>query len=123
MGFGRRGLLAIAAVYCIITGCLGESGCANTEQTRVHSPNGAFDVVVFVRDCGATTDYSAQVALVPAGAPVADAPGNVFIDAHQVAVAVRWLGSDTLEVRHPNGSPVLSATQVGGVTITYAGTR
>ena len=114
---------AIAVLACVTTGCLDGSGCGNTEESRTRSPNGVFDAVVFVRDCGATTAYSAQVALVRAETRVADAPANVFIDAHKVSIEVRWRGNDTLEVRHPHAAPLLAATQVSGVAITYGEAR
>jgi hypothetical protein len=64
----------------------------------VPSPDGKWDVVLMVRNAGATTDYSTQLSVVPAGARASRElalcrPGNVFIaDGNQGAVAVNDRG-------------------------------
>ena len=79
--------------------------------------------MVFTRDCGATTDYSTQVALAQAGAELPNRPGDVFVAPHATDVRVAWIGSDTLLVRHATTNPNLEAHQVQGVTIRYASLR
>jgi hypothetical protein len=64
----------------------------------VPSPDGKWDVVLMVRNAGATTDYSTQLSVVPAGRPLSREiamcrPGNVFIaDGNHGAVAVNDRG-------------------------------
>ena len=99
---------------CALTLCTGTIGCsdmcANEVLADVPSPDGRKHAIVFERDCGATTDFSKQVSILPVGRAVSD-NGNVFVaDAdHGRAphgpgggprVAVRWLDGRTLEVRH-----------------------
>jgi hypothetical protein len=66
-----------------------------TEVVRdVPSPDGKWDVMLMVRNGGATTDYSTQLSVVPAGGRLSRElalcrPGNVFIaDGNHGAVAV-----------------------------------
>jgi len=60
----------------------------------VPSPDGKWDVVLMVRNAGATTDYSTQLSVVPAHGRLSreialGRPGNVFIaDGNHGAVAV-----------------------------------
>ena len=106
-----RALLSIGAVV-IASACLDLSGgCANQLLNDVPSPGGARHAVVFQRDCGATTAFSTQVSILPAGTTLPDISGNVFVadTDHGRAqrgpgggprVSVRWIASDTLELRY-----------------------
>jgi hypothetical protein len=105
----RRSLVITAL---LVTGCLDLAGdCTNHVIAEATSPRGEQRAVVFQRSCGATTGFSTQVSLVRIGVALPDSGGNVFIadDDHGRApagpaggpqVEVRWLASDTLEVRY-----------------------
>jgi hypothetical protein len=64
----------------------------------VPSPDGKWDVVLMVRNAGATTDYSTQLSVIPTGGRLSREialcrPGNVFIaDGNHGAVAVNDRG-------------------------------
>jgi hypothetical protein len=80
---------------------------------RVPSPDAKYEAVVFQRDCGATTDFSTQISVLPKGVSLPGAAGNVFIaDSNHGAapratwggpeVDVRWSGNRRLSVvTHP----------------------
>lgn len=53
--------------------------CVNDMVGQVQSPDGQFKAVIFERDCGATTDFSTQVSIVPTSTPLPDTAGNVFV--------------------------------------------
>jgi hypothetical protein len=93
--------------------------CANTVKRRVTAPDGRRDAILFIRDCGATTDLSPQVSILGAGKALRNVAGNVFIAPHSVEVQLEWVSPDTLMVRYANTSPNLRATNVQGVTIRY----
>ena len=112
--------LAILPLAVLATACL--SGlCANTITQRAPAPGGRYEAIVFTRDCGATTDYSTQVALVRLGHHLPDRPGNVFISAHPTGARVEWVAADTLLVHYGSANPFLKAPVVEGVTVVYAG--
>jgi hypothetical protein len=54
------------------------SDCANQPLSRTPSPDGKLEAVVFQRNCGATTDFSTQVSVVPARQAVPNDAGNVW---------------------------------------------
>ena len=112
--------LTVLGFLLLVAACM-QGLCANTITQRAPSPDGRYDAVVFTRDCGATTDYSTQVALVRRGADLPDRPGNVFISVHPTGARVEWLGSDTLLVHYGSANPSLKTSIVEGITITYAG--
>ncbi|MFZ0814338.1 MAG: hypothetical protein WAM78_02400 [Candidatus Sulfotelmatobacter sp.] len=70
----------------------------------VPSPDGKWDVVLMIRNAGATTDYSTQLSVISAGERVSRElalcrPGNVFIaDGNHGAVAVDHRGSMHVDV-------------------------
>ena len=84
--------------------------CGNKVLTDVASPDMHNHAVVFERDCGATTGFSTQVSILPAGRAISDG-GNVLIvddDRGRAAtglgrgpsVAVRWIDARTVELRY-----------------------
>jgi hypothetical protein len=114
------------AVLAYATGC---DLCANDDWKDYLSPDGRMKVVVFTRDCGATTDYSTQASVLPTAASRPRGVGNVFIadSAHGEApgtkgpeLAVRWLDSSTVELSHHAAARVFVAkTMVGEIRVVY----
>jgi hypothetical protein len=113
---GRIPSAGAALLLATLAGC--DSGCANTVLSDAASPDGRRHAVVFERDCGATTGFSTQVSVLPAGRSPSGG-GNVFVaeGGHGRAapgpgggprVAVRWLGRRTLEVRFDGRARVLT---------------
>lgn len=114
-----RVLYAVAlsiSVALVAGGC--DAGCKNQVLRDLVAPDGRRHAVVFARDCGATTDFSTHVSVLPAGR-AASGRGNVFVaDAdHGRApagpgggpdVMVRWLDSHTLEVRYDRRARVFT---------------
>jgi hypothetical protein len=84
-------------------------------------------VVVFTRDCGATTGFSTQASVLPASAALPGDGGNAYIaDNNQasggdgLALDVRWLTPDSVELSHSSRSRVFkAATTVNGVRVVY----
>lgn len=62
-----------------VAGCSDLLPCENAEVRRVASPDGEVEVVAFERDCGATTDLSYHVSVLPTGDLLPDDPGNTFV--------------------------------------------
>src|SRR5438093_11939630 len=99
----------------IIAACR-DGNCVNTVLQDVPSPDGRRHLVVFARDCGATTDFSTQVSILTR---VRDATGggNVFIadtDHGKVpsaggggpAVIGEWIDAQTGRIRYQAGSRI-----------------
>ncbi len=105
--------------------------CANEALVEVASPDAKHKAVVFQRDCGATTGFSTQVTVLPAGASLQNEPGNVFVaDTNHGAapsgrgggpeVAVQWLTDSALHIAHHSSARVFKAERrVGDVRIDY----
>jgi hypothetical protein len=74
--------------------------CDNTIKASVASPDGKYVATAFVRDCGATTDFSPQVHLRRIGERLAEI-GNVFIGNHSDEINLKWLSPTNLVIYSP----------------------
>lgn len=89
--------------------------------------------VVFERDCGATTDFSTQVSVLPRRAKLPDEAGNVFVAGTRGTVPgegggpeahVEWEGPDKLTVRYNrNGEVFRKEDRIGKIGIGYEGLK
>jgi hypothetical protein len=116
-------VLALAAGAC-------DDACTNEVVTRLVSPDGKREAVMFRRDCGTTSGYSTQISIVEVGQAPAGG-GNTFRadDNHGAAnvgdwggswAEMKWLASDRLLVRHADKSRIFEQTDgVAGVSVSY----
>lgn len=84
-------VLNFALLIC--AGCF--DPCGNTTKAEVTSPDGKYVATAFIRDCGATTDFSPQVHLRPRGERLAQT-GNVFVGDHSPKIQIAWLSASHL---------------------------
>lgn len=124
-----RGLLI--APFVVMCSCsASKDSCANTVIRESIAPGNRTRAVVIVRDCGATTPLSAQVAVVPFGDPVPNTAANAFIPDHRYGgdqadsavqkISTTWLSDSVLVIRHPWGSHFFRAEpRVATIRIRY----
>ena len=108
--------------------------CSTNVYREVPSPGGRFRAVVFERDCGATTGFNRQVAIVPANVSAPDSATTIFVvdkpdtvtsapDSVVLAVNPSWLNDDHLIIAHDGRARVLrQVSQLGSVKISYQST-
>ena len=113
-------LLLLMATWFIFATVNIAGDCGSDEVTRIRSPNGRHDAVVYTFSCGATTGYSTQIAVLPPGRAVTNTAGNVTAFEGRVKVQLNWNRSDSLTLIY-DGRPELleKPTNVGGVRIVY----
>lgn len=124
--FRRPALLLILLVP--LSGC---GLCANTVLDRYRAPDHSIEVVVFERNCGATTDFSTQASIGEINAGTGNQGGNIFIaDTNRGAapagkgggpeLRVRWIDTRTIELAHHRAARVFEArSEHGGIKIRY----
>jgi len=122
------GPVALALAAAAVSSC---DLCGNERLAEYPSPDGMANVVVFERDCGATTSFSTQASLVPIGTGTPSGGGNFFVadTNHGIAPAgrgggpelrVRWIDAAHLELSyHVNARVFRSATALGAISISY----
>jgi len=114
-------LAAFAGVAALLfVGCnkLFEDMCGNEVLRTVPSPDGKVKAILFKRDCGATTGYSEQLSLLPAGAILPNEGGDTFVaDSNHGAAAggpqvqVIWKDNDHLLITHHPKARIFHAKQ------------
>ena len=113
-----RKVIAILSFASLATGC-GDFGCGNEIDTRAASPSGKLDVVVYNRNCGATTGFNTQVSLVPSGHDPKGS-GSVLVLDGAVPLKVSWASETALTLSGLGSARVFHKTvQFKDVTITY----
>jgi hypothetical protein len=90
--------------------------CGNQVVQVIPSPDGKLKAVVFERDCGATTEFSTQVSILPAGDKLLNDGGNLFVaDDHGAApsgpgggprVGLAWTAKRQLLLRYDHSARV-----------------
>jgi hypothetical protein len=105
--------------------------CGNELLSRLPSPDGAQDAVIYERDCGATTDFSTQVTLLTSGAPLPETPSPIVVIDSDHGRAPRgpgggpvieaiWIAPDSLVLRFDARARVfVQQTMAGRVVIRY----
>jgi len=98
--------------------------CANEVIHEERSPDGERRVVVFERDCGATTRESTQVMILHADAVLPNEGGNAFVAyVDPTLVRVSWAIANSLILSRPNlpmNSIFLQEPKADEVSIAYA---
>ncbi|HEY7236309.1 MAG TPA: hypothetical protein VH539_19265 [Gemmatimonadaceae bacterium] len=111
---GRLTLVVGIVASLTAAGC--DAGCENSILQDIASPDGHRHAIIFERSCGATTDFSTQVSIVPTVRDVNGA-GNVFVadtDHERAAsdagggpaVSARWIDGSTLEIRYDSAARI-----------------
>jgi hypothetical protein len=104
--------------------------CSNTEVSRSTSPDRRLDAVLYQRNCGATTGFSTQIALVPVGNLLSgDSALYRADDDHGAArtgvwggpwAEIEWLTSNKLLVRYAAKSRIFQQnTNAYGISVSY----
>jgi hypothetical protein len=134
-----RGISLVVVVAVCHVACGRMDMCGNEVISRVVSPGGAYQAVIFERDCGATTDFSTQVSVLPADAPFREQPsfwcatseGNVLVidGDHGAApagpgggpeVTATWENEHRLVLSyHPRARVFRASPGVGTVVVQY----
>jgi hypothetical protein len=106
--------------------------CGNEIMSELTSPDGAKKLVVFKRDCGATTPFSTQASIIPANARLPNESGNLFISDTDRGAApsgptsgpglqVIWENSRSVVLSyHPKTRVFKAQDEVSGVRVRYA---
>jgi len=105
--------------------------CSNEVITEVISPSKKMKAVTFQRDCGATTDFSTHVIIIPIGNTLEKEGNSVFVATTNKGkapagrgggpeVRTRWLSANKLQIEyHQLASVHRSETKSMGTEILY----
>jgi len=135
LAFTALGLAAVLGVAYWGVGSWGSGMCGNKQIAVSDSPDRRAKVVVFERDCGATTDFSTQIVILVPGEELGNRSGNVFVvdsDDGRAApgpgggpwVEAQWLSPDSMLIRYDVEARIFQQSiVVGRVKVRYVGIR
>ena len=114
--FARAAAIFIAL---LVAGC--SDICGNELLTQHESPSGDLSVVVFQRDCGATTGYTVQGSILGSDEELKNEPGNLFVIGENAVgrPSVDWIDDRKLKLSYSSSLDIrIVAAAPHGVTIT-----
>ena len=113
-----RFLLPVLTTALALPGCMNPE-CENEVREELVSPDGTYKLVIFSRNCGATTGPNCQASILPVGASLPDDGGNAFIFDREAKVA--WLDSKTLSVSVGGSARTFKREEaVQGIKLVYS---
>ena len=116
----RLFVAALVAALSSALGCGWDPLCGNVELARHPSPDRKREVLVFQRNCGATTGYVTHVSLVDSGDALDDNDdGNLYIEDEDLGgIEVRCHGPRAVVIR-AQGPAFRAETEFDGISIRY----
>jgi len=94
--------------------------CSNTPIENIASPDKNWEVILFERDCGATTDFSSQISLLQAGEKLQNEGGNIYIaDGTSKNYRINWISSSVVKITGNSRRIVKKITQLNGIHFVY----
>lgn len=135
LAFSALALAAVLVVAYLGVTSFGRGMCGNKVISSAEASDHRARVVVFERDCGATTDFSTQVIILRPGEELGDRKGDVFaVDSdHGRAAAgpgggpwveATWVSPESILIRFDDQARIFrQATVVGGISVRYVGVR
>lgn len=104
----KLSLRLVSIISCILlSSCLPDDICSNTIDSTMVSPNGKRKIVMFDRDCGATTGNSTQISLLSASKNLSNISGNIFVS-DRGNVKMQWLSDKEILITYPSDLTIFS---------------
>lgn len=109
-----------------------QAACGNTIINSTSSPDENYKIVIFERNCGATTGFSTQVSIMPSNEELGSKGGNIFLaDDNQgqakinesgcIDLEAEWLTSSTVVIRYDSSAAVYKEEKkYKGIEIEYS---
>ena len=109
---------AISLAFFSLAGCLG-SECSNEPIAEATSPDGTKKIVLFSRNCGATTGFNTQGTILNRGDALPNESGSAFI-IDSGSAKVSWAGDSKIVVTLEGSARAFKKeTSDRGVAIEY----
>lgn len=116
------GLLMLGGLGAFIGPMIFEPLCGNEVVHVYPSMDKSLNMVLFQRDCGATTGFTTQISILKSGKELPNDGGNIFIaDSGDQAVPlgkwggplvdVKWIDKNKVAVAYPKGARIFLKEQ------------
>lgn len=125
-------MLSTLTILLVIVGAIHfllKDSCGNQIHQSFTSPKNKYKIVVFQRDCGATTNYSTQISLLRKKQSLSNKGGNIFIGESITApinnqgvfyIEVEWINKKTVLIKYPKNIKIYKQDYwEKGITLKY----
>lgn len=95
--------MVFAGLFIYFLNFLVKDICSNEIVKELISPDNKTKVILFQRDCGATTDFSTQISIISAHEDLPNDGGNIFVtEGHpnENDIEITWLSPTKLAIRN-----------------------
>ncbi|MFC1773381.1 DUF5412 family protein [Pseudomonadota bacterium] len=94
--------------------------CENTVVASSESPDGKWKVILFERNCGATTGFSSQISLIPSNGKLTNKPGNVYIaEGYPEEYTITWETDTSVRINGVKGKNYKQEDKVDDIHFSY----
>lgn len=115
ISLGLIALLIFCLGYYLVSGI-----CENTLIDSNASPNDKWKVVLFERNCGATTGFSSQISLLASHKELKNESGNVYIaEGYPKDYIINWESDDVVRISGTKGVNYKKEKQLNGIQFRY----
>lgn len=110
----------IAVVPMLLSfGCLGGWECDVSNVQELSGLLGNKKVVAYIRNCGATSDYTLNVSFIKPDINIADETGEIFFANHGIGVTLEKISPDTIKVIYSAGDILKIETEMNEIHFVY----
>jgi hypothetical protein len=126
---GLFGLFIVVALFIFFSTF--SDMCGNRISTMMESPKKEWNIVVFERDCGATTDFSTQISILRKNQELPNSAGNIFSadsghgsaqinEKGVIYVEPLWINSRTISIKYDSEATAFyQENEFNGITIRF----
>jgi len=105
--------------------------CGNRIIKKINSPNKRNTIVIFERDCGATTNFSTQISIIRKGKKLENEKGNLFsADSDNgkaevnkygiIKVQANWIDEKHILIKFDKNAQIYERkNSLNGISVTY----
>lgn len=125
--------IILAIIFLVLSVCgllfwsAGNLLCDSQIFQEIYSPNGKYKVLVFQRDCGATTGFRTHISVLKSNVTLRNQTGNVFQAngyPEWFSIRITWEDDQHVVIEH-NGKPIpdISKSKFGNIEVRYIENR
>lgn len=114
----KHGLFAVVIVATVSASCA--EMCGNESMAEFLSPGSEGKMVVFTRNCGATTGFSTQASVLPADQQLPNEGGNMLVLEGIVELKASWQSENQVTVLGLGAAKAFKReSKIGHVNVAY----
>lgn len=117
--FGQEIGGALILSFALLTNGCFDWECTVSGEQEISGLAGNQKVIAYVRNCGATSDYTVNVSFVEPGRDIKKKPGEIFFANHSSEIVLEKISSDTVKIIYFAADILKKKSRVNGINFIY----